>query len=60
MKEVQFKELKVNDKFILNDIEYVRVPDKRVSCCRVLNAANASNNKEIIAVKPLTIVKIND
>ena len=60
MKEVQFKELKVNDKFILNDIEYVRVPDKRVSCCRVLNATNASNNKEIIAVKPLTIVKIND
>ena len=60
MKEVQFKELKVNDKFFLNDIEYVRVPDKRVSCCRVLNAMNASNNKEIIAVKPLTIVKIND
>lgn len=60
MKEVQFKELKVGDKFTLNDTEYRRVQDKRVSCCRVLNAANASNPLELIQVKPLTLVSVDD
>jgi len=60
MKEVQFKELKVGDKFILNDIEYIRAEDKRISCCRTLNAYNAANPGEKIQVKPLIMVKIDD
>lgn len=60
MKEVQFKDLKIDDKFTLNGTEYVRTQDKRVSCCRVLNAANASNPNDKIQVKPLTVVEIND
>lgn len=60
MKEIQFKDLKVNDKFILNGTEYTRIPDKRVSCCKIINAANASNPSDKIPVKPLTTVQIND
>lgn len=60
MKEIQFKDLNVNDKFILNGTEYTRIQDKRVSCCRVLNASNVSNAKDVIQVKPLTVVQIND
>jgi hypothetical protein len=60
MKDIQFKDLKVDDKFVLNGTEYTRIQDKRVSCCRVLNACNVANAKDIIQVKPLTMVQIND
>ena len=47
-------------KFILNGTEYTRIPDKRVSCCKIINAANASNPSDKIPVKPITTVQIND
>lgn len=60
MKEVQFKDLKIDDIFTLNGLQYKRVADVRVSCCRVLNAESIENPKEKIPVKPLTVVQIND
>jgi len=60
MKEIEFKELKVNDKFTLNGTEYIKIQDKRISCCKVLNAVNASQSTEAIQVKPLTVVQVND
>lgn len=61
MKDVQFKDLNVGDKFILNGTEYIRIPDKKVSCCKIFNATNAANPQETIQVKPLTTqVSVND
>lgn len=61
MKEIQFQELKVNDLFTLNDKQYKRIADQRISCCKILNAVNVENPAEVIQVKPLTtLVQIND
>ena len=61
MKEVQFQELKVDDKFTINGKEYKRISDQRVSCCKVFNAVSCDNPAEKIQIKPLTTtVQIND
>ena len=60
MKEVQFKDLKVNDVFTLDGVEYKRTTDQKISCCKVLNAVNTANAEQKIQVKPLTTVQIND
>jgi flagellar biosynthesis regulator FlbT len=58
MKDIKFQELKVNDKFFINGIEYTRVADKRVSCCKVLNAVASNEPSKVIQVKPLTVVQV--
>lgn len=61
MKDIQFKDLKVDDTFTLNGKQYKRIADRRVSCCKILNASNVENPAEVIQVKPLTTtVQIND
>lgn len=60
MKEVEFKQLKVDDIFILDNIEYKRMTDQKISCCKSLNAVATNNPAQKIQVKPLTKVQIND
>lgn len=59
-KLVQFKDVAVNSRFKMNGLEYIKVPDVRVSCCVVLNAAHASDTNNKIQVLPLTEVEIED
>lgn len=60
MKKVKFKELQVNDKFTLNNTEYKKVTEKKISCCKRLNACLVSDENQLIQVQPLTEVEIND
>lgn len=61
MKEIEFKDLNVNDIFVLNNTEYQKIADQRVSCCKVLNAALKDNPAQKIQIKPLTTkVQVND
>lgn len=61
MKEIQFKDLNINDKFTLNGTEYIRIPDKKVSCCKILNAIEAAKPEKSLQIKPNTVlVQIND
>lgn len=60
MKEVEFKDLNVDDEFTLNDVEYKKTPEQRISCCKYLNAIEKNNPGNKIQVRPQTKVQIND
>lgn len=57
MQNVQFKDLKTGDNFKYNNLEYVKISEERISCCKYLNAALSSDKKNKIQVKPLTNVE---
>ncbi len=52
---MKFHELKVGDKFLLDNTEYERINDERISCCKVLNALNKTTNEKVMIV-PVTEV----
>jgi len=43
MVEKKFNELNVNDRFVVNAVEYVKTETVRVSCCRSINAQEVNN-----------------
>lgn len=53
----KFHELKIGDKFTVDNTEYERITDERVSCCKVLNALNKSTNEKVMIV-PITEVNL--
>lgn len=55
----KFHELKVGDKFTLNNISYIRIADERISCCKVFNAQKVENNEKVQIV-PITEVNISE
>jgi hypothetical protein len=57
MKTVQFKDLNVGDIFKYNNLEYVKIKEERISCCKYLNASLNSDKKNKIQVRPLTNVE---
>jgi hypothetical protein len=50
-------DLKVGDKFILNEQEHLRIADERISCCKVLNAQNTATGEKVQVV-PITEVQL--
>jgi len=54
----QFKDLELNEQFVHNGVSFIRIPDQRISCCKVLNAENTST-KEKIMILPLEEVEVN-
>lgn len=60
MKTVQFKDVPVNTTFIMNNVEYKKVQERKISCCKSMNCVLASDEKQIASVKPLTEVQVND
>lgn len=58
--KVKFKDLKVNDQFTLNNTEYKKITEKKISCCKRLNACLVADEKQMIQVTPLTEVEVND
>lgn len=58
MNEVQFKDLKIGDIFFLADMEYRKTAEKKISCCKRLNAESVSDPRSKTQVNPLTKVKI--
>jgi hypothetical protein len=54
---MKFHELKVGDKFILDNIEHERITDERISCCKVLNAIR-KDNQEKVQIVPITEVNL--
>lgn len=60
MKKVKFKDLNVGDIFFIDGIEYKKAEEKKISCCKRLNATLVSDDKQYIQVKPLVEVDVND
>lgn len=56
----QFKDLAVEEKFIHNDIEYIKINPIRVSCCKSLNAQQVADVNNKIFIQPLIEVNVND
>jgi hypothetical protein len=60
MKTVQFKDLSVNSNFTLDNKEYVKLAETKISCCKSINACEASNKNVKVSIKPLTQVEISE
>jgi|LakMenEpi03Aug12_release.lakeMendotaPanAssembly.Ray.scaffolds.fasta_scaffold07784_17 hypothetical protein len=60
MKTVQFKDVPVDSNFKMNDTEYKKIQEERVSCCRFNNACLASDANQKTGIKPLTEVQVDD
>ncbi len=59
MANKKFMDLSVGEKFTLNGLEYEKIPDERISCCRVNNAQQI-NSGEKIQIIPIEEVSVND
>lgn len=51
-----FKDLSVGEVFTFNGISCEKIPEKRISCCRCLNAKQVNDSREI-QINPLTEVE---
>lgn len=54
---MKFNELAVNEKFKFNNAIYRKIPDIRVSCCKIKANCENINTKEQILIKPLDEVE---
>jgi hypothetical protein len=57
---VQFKDLAVDGVFSMNGVQYKKIPDIRINCCRSINATAVDHPDNKIQVQPLTEVEVND
>lgn len=54
---MKFHELSVGEKFKFNNLEFTKIPEERVSCCKVKwNGENVSTGEKIV-FKPLDEVE---
>lgn len=54
---MKFSELSVGQKFKINEVEYTRIEDIKVSCCKKLNAIDNSNQTRVM-IKPTDEVEL--
>lgn len=58
---MQFHELAVGDKFQFQDNEYEKVPEVRISCCKVkCNAKLLKDGSEVVLGPKESVEKINN
>lgn len=58
---MQFHELAVGDKFKFQNNEYEKVPEVRISCCKIkCNAKSLPDGSEVVIHPKETIEKINN
>lgn len=55
-----FKDLADNDIFKSKGIEYKKIPQFKVSCCRSVNAEQVDNANQKTFIQPSEEVEIND
>ena len=57
--EQQFKDVTNGSIFTFQDVKYLKIPDERISCCKVLNAENVET-KEKVMILPLENVNTEE
>jgi hypothetical protein len=60
MKKDQFQNLSIGTKVVYNGIEYIKIEDERVSCCRVNNAVMSSDPSKKTQINTATEVDVID
>lgn len=57
---MKFNELAVGEKFKTNNVEYVKIPEVRASCCKIRENCQVVSSGEKRVMKPLDEVeKVN-
>jgi len=54
----RFVDIPVGTKFTFENNEYVKIPDNRVSCCKVLNAHLVANPNQKVMIVPISDVEV--
>lgn len=54
-----FKELNLGDKFNVNSVEYTKIAEVKVSCCRAINAQVSNDPNQRTFFAPGTTVEVN-
>lgn len=54
-----FKDVEVGATFKVNNVEYVKMADVKVSCCKVINAHILGQTNQRTFFNPGTVVEIN-
>lgn len=46
---MKFNEVEVGKRFMLKDVEYLKIPEERISCCKIgANALLVSEHKKVV------------
>lgn len=56
----QFKDIQDGEMFKLNGIEYKKIPNVKISCCRSINSEETADANKKHFVQPLVEVEVND
>lgn len=56
----QFKDVLVDEKFKINDVEYVKINAVKISCCKAINAQQTADSNSKTFVQPLIEVDVDD
>jgi len=54
----KFKDIPINQVFTFNNLQYKKITEERISCCRALNAASVTDPNQKIQVLPLEEVTV--
>jgi len=60
MSTKRFVDIEVGSRFSLNGVEYTKIPEERISCCKALNAQTTTEPHTKIQVIPITEVEIQE
>lgn len=58
--EKEFNLVSVGEKFSVNGIEYSKIPEVRISCCKSINAQATTNSNQRTFFPGNTIVTVNN
>lgn len=56
----QFKDVLVDEKFKINDVEYVKINAVKISCCKAINAQQTADSNSKTFFQPLAEVEVDD
>lgn len=56
----KFFDIAVGEVFIFNSVEYTKISEERISCCKALNAETVSEPKSKIQIVPITEVETKE
>lgn len=56
----QFQNVEDNTVFKINDTEYRKVPQVKISCCKSINAVQVANEANRTYIQPSTEVEVSE
>lgn len=56
----RFVDLPVGTVFTMNGVQYIKIQEERISCCKALNAQTVAGPQTKIQVIPITEVETQD